>query len=164
MIYILVPFLLAFGFTARAQSQAELFSRDSIHLVQELMTMAQEDQKYRSNLRKYKAHQQEQSALDDRQTARMIEMIQTYGFPSRKRFTLNKKTHLAPHIILVHAPEKYFDTLKTLVKAEKEAGRMGVDEFAHVIWHLNGRVGIPDFEGVRIKVGKRKTVITNRGE
>jgi hypothetical protein len=32
---------------------------------------------------------------------------------------------------------------------ERDAGRMSVNEYAHVRWHLDGRVAAPAFEGVQ---------------
>ena len=81
--------------------------------------------------------------VDKYNTSRMIEIIRTHGFPSHYRVRF-LDSFLMPYIILVHAPKPYFDTLRFLLKQEKDSGRIASFEYNHVLWHLNGRVGVPE--------------------
>jgi len=81
---------------------------------------------------------------DARHTARMIEIIRKYGFPSTKRI---KKYYeqdftdpeFSAAIILVHAPEKFWDELKILMKNELQEGRIDRCTYGHLLWHFTGR-------------------------
>jgi hypothetical protein len=130
---------------SHAQSKEALFARDSVELSRELRRMQNDDQKYRRNSRVYKANYETVRKMDSVRTLRMIEIIETYGFPSMRRFA--SKDPIIPHLILVHAPRHFFDTLRPLLQAEKEAGRISSNEYAHILWHLDGRVGKPNLPG-----------------
>lgn len=93
--------------------------------------------------------------MDNSHTERMIAIINTYGFPSVKRFEKDKKKIIAPSIIMVHTHVQYTDTVRKLIDAEKAAGRILPDEYAHIDWHLNGRKGVPAFEGLEVKTNRR---------
>lgn len=136
------------------ERKALLFSRDSVKLFKELQTMAVTDQQYRKSTETFHKHIDEVHNIDSINTTRMIEIINTYGFPSAHRFKTKGKEHFTPHIILVHADQQFADTLWKLLLIEKEAGRISPNEYAHIDWHLKGRHGIPQFEGGKVK--KRK--------
>lgn len=125
-----------------------MFTRDSVKLLGQLKVMLKEDQRYRANDRVFRKNIDITERQDSVHALRFIKIINTYGFPSMKRY----ESHQLPFsIILVHAPKVFADTLKTLLTAEKAANRITHDEYAHIIWHLNGRVGSPDFEEANTK-------------
>lgn len=124
------------------QSKDELFLRDSALLAKELQVMVKADQ--------HRNRRGDMTATDNANTQRMIAIINTYGYPSAGRlgFKGNAGT------ILVHTPKVYADTLRTLLAIEKQAGRIGQNEYAYINWHLDGRVGLPAFDstsGIKIK-------------
>ena len=131
---------------AVAQSRETLWKRDSVQLLAELRKMVQQDQEARSSSTKSVEDWKLVEQADAMRTRRMIEIIRTYGFPSLRRFKSRRGEFLVPYILLVHSPKEYFATLRPILKAEKEAGRISPDEYAHIEWHLNGRVGSPAFE------------------
>jgi hypothetical protein len=68
----------------------------------------------------------------------MMQIIQTYGFPSDRLFrSMGEDVH--PFIILIHAPYAYFEKLRAMLKVEKAAGRIAEVEYAGIMWHLNSR-------------------------
>jgi len=81
---------------------------------------------------------------DARHTARIIEITRKYGFPSTKRI---KKYYeqdftdpeFSAGIILVHAPKKFWEELKVLMKNELEEGRIDRCTYGHLLWHFTGR-------------------------
>lgn len=153
-----IPALMCCCSYAMAQTKNELFSRDSALLRQELINMHYRDQLYRKNSHTYKDNIKTQDSIDDANTTRMIAIINAYGFPSAERF-VQKPLALSPHIMLVHAPDKYHDSLKILISSEREAKRINSFEYAHVMWHLNGRKDIPQVEGVKVKKRRGKTIM-----
>lgn len=125
-----------------AQSKDELFLRDSAVLANELKEMVKADQ--------HRNRRGNMSATDNANTQRMIAIINTYGYPSARRHGFKGNAGA----ILVHAPLKYADTLRTLLETEKQAGRISNNEYAYINWHLDGRVGLPAFDstsGIKIK-------------
>lgn len=134
--------------------KARLFTRDSAMLYEELVKMSKEDQRLRKHNKDYINHGKERLVIDSTNVVRMIAIINTYGFPAVQRFGENRKDGITPSIILVHTPQQYTDTVKKLIDAEKAAGRISQNEYAHIDWHLNGRKGVPAFEGVKIKTKK----------
>lgn len=125
-----------------AQSKDELFLRDSAMLAKELKEMVKADQHHN--------RRGDMSTTDNANTQRMIAIINTYGYPSAGRLGFKGNAGA----ILVHAPLKYADTLRTLLETEKQAGRISNNEYAYINWHLDGRVGIPAFDstsGIKIK-------------
>jgi hypothetical protein len=84
----------------------------------------------------------------------MIAIINTYGYPSPSRFHFSGTAG----VILVHAQPRYADTLQKLLDVERTEKRITNNEYAYIIWHLNGRVGIPQFDsnsGIKIKNKRR---------
>jgi hypothetical protein len=141
-------FFLLFIFFARAESDClaqtkeTLFHRRDQALAAELRRMLQIDQQFRADGRIAEEHAARIHRIDSANTCRMIEIIRTYGFPSMERVR-RLDNDLAPHIILMHAPAMYFDTIRALLNAEREAGRITVFEYEQIMWHLNGRTGHP---------------------
>jgi hypothetical protein len=125
-----------------AQSKEELFNRDATKLVRELRLMLVADQQYRGSGEIADSNIAHVKVIDDANTRRMMVIIKTYGFPSRDR-TARLDNDLAAFILLMHAPEKYFEALKPLLKTELDVRRISSFEYAQVMWHLNGRVGVP---------------------
>lgn len=85
---------------------------------------------------------------DNLHAKRMIEIIKTYGFPSKKRVeTLtNIKLDYQPYILLMHTSKVYWDELKVLIEAERKNGNIPNQcEYGYMLWHLNGRNNINYF-------------------
>ncbi|MBZ0099640.1 MAG: hypothetical protein K8F30_11175 [Taibaiella sp.] len=82
--------------------------------------MSATDQQYRKSTETFHEHINIVNGIDSMNTMRMIEIINTYGFPSVHRFKLKKNIHFTPHIILVHANQQFADTLSKLLLIEKK--------------------------------------------
>jgi len=86
--------------------------------------------------------------IDDLNTKRIIELTEIYGFPSKSRIEKKYKEKLDeefnPYILIVHAPKKYWNELKVLVKKELDNKHLTRCEYGHILWHLNGRKNIQD--------------------
>jgi hypothetical protein len=146
------------GVTVFSRSQSELFSRDSARLLQELKAMLEADQRFRKNRKTYMEHIAEQNAIDSANMLRLMEITELYGFPSMRRFKASKE-NILPHVIFVHTPRKYCDTVKPVVERLFKNGSITQAEYAHTMWHLNGRQDIPEIEGARVKRKKNGKVI-----
>lgn len=146
------------GITVYSTSQNELFSKDSLSLFQELTRMHESDQKFRKNSNTFMEHINEQNAIDSMNTLRLVQITEQYGFPSSRRFR-SKRSTLSPHIIWVHANAQHWATLKPIVEKEYKAGHMSQPEYAHIMWHLNGRKGVPEFEGAKMKKKRNGKVV-----
>ncbi|SFN89176.1 hypothetical protein SAMN05421741_11319 [Paenimyroides ummariense] len=86
--------------------------------------------------------------IDELNTKRIIDMTSKYGFPSLSRIKKYYKGILDeefnPYILIVHAPKKYWEELKTLLHEELDAKHLSRCEYGHILWHLNGRKDIND--------------------
>lgn len=87
------------------------------------------------------------SPKDEEHTLRMIEITRKYGFPTvdRIRKYYNKKfvdPEFNPYILLVHAPKKYWEELKLLMKSELDKGRISKCTYGHLLWHCTGRASL----------------------
>ncbi len=86
--------------------------------------------------------------IDILNTERFIELTKIYGFPSKSRIEKIYKKELDnefnPYILIVHAPKKYWDELKVMIKKELENNRLSRCEYGHLLWHLNGRKNMQD--------------------
>lgn len=86
--------------------------------------------------------------IDELNTRRIIEITSKYGFPSLSRIekfykgTLDQEFN--PYVLIVHAPKKYWQELKTLLNEELTAKHLSRCEYGHILWHLNGRKDIND--------------------
>lgn len=80
--------------------------------------------------------------LDSLKTVRMLEIIDTYGFPSTKRLKQFGNQHLDfnPLIILVHTPFSFSSKVIPVIEKEYAAGNLkNRCEYGYLLWHLNGR-------------------------
>ena len=86
--------------------------------------------------------------IDELNTRRIIEITSKYGFPSLSRIEKFYKGKLDqefnPYVLIVHAPKKYWQELKTLLNEELAAKHLSRCEYGHILWHLNGRKDIND--------------------
>ena len=86
--------------------------------------------------------------IDILNTERLIELTKLYGFPSKSRIEKIYKNELDdefnPYILIVHAPKKYWEELKVIIKKELENGHLSRCEYGHILWHLNGRKNLQD--------------------
>ena len=81
---------------------------------------------------------------DAEHTERMIEITKKYGFPSLNRIKKYYDKEFVdpefnPYILLVHAPKKYWEELKTLMKNELDNGFINKCTYGHLLWHITGR-------------------------
>ncbi|PHQ28048.1 hypothetical protein [Leeuwenhoekiella nanhaiensis] len=81
---------------------------------------------------------------DAEHTERMIEITKKYGFPSLNRIKKYYHEEFAdpefnPYILLVHAPKKYWEELKILMKSELDSGVISKCTYGHLLWHITGR-------------------------
>ena len=81
--------------------------------------------------------------ITDRQAAeRMLEIIETYGYPSETRLERfsGREMDFAAYTILVHTPFSYRARMLPLLEREFKAGNMkNRCEYGYLLWHLNGR-------------------------
>lgn len=70
----------------------------------------------------------------------LIELTGKHGFPGPERLGVKKSK---AYLIFVHTPNNYKDEVRLLIEEEYRAGRMGTYEYQHIIWHLDGRKGMP---------------------
>ena len=86
--------------------------------------------------------------IDELNTRRIIDMTSKYGFPSlsriKKRYKGILDEEFNPYILIVHAPKKYWEELKTLLNEELETKHLSRCEYGHILWHLNVRKDIND--------------------
>lgn len=86
--------------------------------------------------------------FDDIHTNRIIKMTKMYGFPSKERLEKYSGKQLGeefdPYILLVHAPKKYNNELKALIKQELLNGTIDKCKYGHLLWHFNGRKDVND--------------------
>ena len=82
------------------------------------------------------------SPLDSLKAERMLEIIETYGYPSETRLERfsGRKMDFAAYTILVHTPFSYRARMLPLLEREFKAGNMkNRCEYGYLLWHLNGR-------------------------
>jgi hypothetical protein len=86
--------------------------------------------------------------FDELHTGKIIKMTKMYGFPSKKRLEKFSGKQLGeefdPYILLVHAPKKYWEELKILMKQELADCNIDKCKYGHLLWHFNGRKDIND--------------------
>ncbi|GAA4273845.1 hypothetical protein U6A24_02110 [Aquimarina gracilis] len=80
-----------------------------------------------------------QEKIDNKNTERLIEITEKYGFPSPHRID----QPIAAWMIFQHSAKKYHKKLKPLLERECEAARIGDVEYEMIKWHLEGRKGFP---------------------
>lgn len=82
---------------------------------------------------------QQQSAIDDKNTERLIRLTKKYGFPGMKHLN-----HDVPvFLVFVHSKIKFYKEVRELIKKEYQAGRVSKFERDFIFWNLNGSKGIP---------------------
>lgn len=86
--------------------------------------------------------------IDSLNIERIIELTKIYGFPSISRIKKIYKKELDkefnPYLLVVHAPKKYWEELKLIIKKELKNKNLSRCEYGHMLWHLNGRKNIQD--------------------
>lgn len=95
----------------------------------------------------YETYKQKQDSIwkvikevDNSNTEYLIALTKKYGFPSKKRLNAYRAS---AYLIFVHAAQKYYPELKTLISQEYKENRISEYEMAYIFWHLNGRNGMP---------------------
>ena len=82
--------------------------------------------------------------IDSVNTNELIKITKKYGFPSQERL----KTYRAEaYFLFVHSDKIYHDEIRKLINKEFEANRISEYEKAYIMWHLNGRKGLPPMLG-----------------
>ena len=106
------------------------------------------------------------SPKDAEHAERMIEITKMYGFPSLyriKKFYANEfiDPEFNPYILLVHAPKKYWEELKILMKNELNDGTINKCTYGHLLWHVTGRKSFQPMldNGYEMVVENGKTVL-----
>lgn len=78
-----------------------------------------------------------QNQIDERNTKILIDIISYKGWPNKD--SLNCAKSGPPVLIFRHAPEKYFDTIRTIIEREHKEKRMGDGDYWFIDNHLIGR-------------------------
>lgn len=87
--------------------------------------------------------------IDSINTNELIKITKKYGFPSQERL----KTHRAEaYFLFVHSDRIYHDEIRELINKEFEENRISEYEKAYIMWHLDGRKGMPPMLGKDGKV------------
>ncbi len=82
------------------------------------------------------------SPLDSLKAARMMEIIETYGYPSGKRLRQfsEQEIDFNPLVLLGHTPFNFKDRMIPLLEREYRAGNLPSScEYGYLLWHLHGR-------------------------
>lgn len=80
--------------------------------------------------------------LDSLKATRMIEIIEKYGYPSKKRLQKysDQEIDFSAHTILVHTPFSFKNRLIPVIEREYIAGNLENNcEYGYLLWHINGR-------------------------
>ena len=101
---------------------------------------------------------------DSVHTARMVEIISVYGYPSPATRMNDAVAHIDPFLILHHPHLYYKDTLLKLLSKEVKLKRVDSTAYNMLVWDLDGRNGLPPgAEGITImKMNKDGSVDTIR--
>ncbi len=92
---------------------------------------------------------------DKKHTARMIFLINKYGYPESDR--IDSSIKISPFLILHHPSSKYKDTMLTLLNHELKVGRIDTISFEMIKWDYNGRNGLPNIPGMKVQKNKDGT-------
>lgn len=124
------------------------FEKDKYKLVEELDSMVSLDQSIRFDVQlEESSKRQKMIEVQETNTKRIVEIIKKYGFPSVERL----EQGIPVWIILQHASLDYREELLELLEKEFKAKRIPNNEYQMIIWHLNGRKGLPiKMEGIEI--------------
>jgi len=82
--------------------------------------------------------------IDSIHTQKLIDITRKYGFPTNERLKkyYDKEfidSEFRALLIFIHAPQIYWDDLKSLMKTELDEGRISRCDYGYVLWHVNGR-------------------------
>lgn len=114
------------------------------NIKRELKIIIESDQKFRTYISKNRKNLLKaeidslwrlQSIEDNRNTRRVIEIIEEYGY----LLSSNSNTRFPMHIILMHTPNQLKDTVYKVINMEMEAGRITQSSYGMITWHLDGR-------------------------
>jgi hypothetical protein len=86
---------------------------------------------------------------DSLNTKLLIDLTKTYGFPNNRRLGVQQSK---AYIIFTHAPKAYFKDVTDLVINEHKAGRLLEFTKEYILWHTNGRNGLPPMSGAKGEV------------
>jgi hypothetical protein len=78
-----------------------------------------------------------QNQVDEKNTKILIDIISYKGWPNTD--SLNCVKGGPPVLIFRHAPEKYFDTIRTIIEKEYKEKRMAFNNYWFIDNHLQGR-------------------------
>lgn len=156
----ITSFLNSFTLFAQAEKDS-LLKRDVVQVIEELQYMYHLDQETRNYLEKMKngnsdeAPEQEFSKagtdsiwahiispLDSIKTARIMVLIEKYGFPSVDRLEKfsGRDLEFNPQILLIHAPFSFSEELIPIAEREYNFGNFRSKcEYGYLLWHLHGR-------------------------
>lgn len=81
---------------------------------------------------------------DSLNTKLLIDITKDYGFPNNRRLGVPRSK---AYKIFTHTPSVYFEEVKNLVINEHKAGRMIEFKKEYILWHINGRNGLPPMSG-----------------
>lgn len=87
--------------------------------------------------------------IDSINTNKLIKITKKYGFPSQERL---KAYRAEAYFLFVHSDRTYFDEIRKLVNKEFKENRISEYEKAYIVWHLDGRKGLPPMLGKDGKV------------
>jgi len=118
----------------------KLLKENLSSVIKELEIMVDNDRKYRgkfslSNDSIYEL----QLDLDTKNTLKLIEITNQYGFPNVDRIGVP----LPAWLIFHHSPYEFKDTVLHVINKEYESGRLPNNEYQLIKWHLSGRNGAP---------------------
>lgn len=123
------------------------------NLVEKIKAMVASDQKNRlliTNMRdkmgtssnfklKWDSIMKIQEKIDEYNTKELIRITKEHGFPN----TNFLKEPIPAWLIFQHTPDKYKEEVKKILETERNKMRIPLIEYEMIIWHLNGRKGIP---------------------
>lgn len=120
-------------------TQTYRLKRDRDILVPLLQTMVEDDQRFRRDLYDVEEYRLKQDSIDNRNTQLLLDITGKYGFPYAGRLNHN----FPVQFIFVHAPQDYWPQIDAVMKKEHENDNIGDLDYQFILWHINGRVGMP---------------------
>lgn len=126
-------------------------------LWKELEEMVRNDQYYRKKIKnldkesnqyqkQWDSIWQLQLVIDHKNTKRIIEITEKYGFPDPRR----TGKPISVWLLLHHSPREYHEEIKSLIDREYNSKRMDSTTYGMLKWHVNGRKGYPEGTGLQI--------------
>ena len=87
-----------------------------------------------------------QYKIDIQNSKKLFKIISEYGYLNQE----NSNCNIPLHIVLMHTPEQFKERTLKLVEQEYEKGKISQFNYLNIIWHLNGRNGLPfEYEVVK---------------